>query len=190
MQYGKEVSKNDEHGSNFDAGGKQHRQDQDPPESITCKDGGIHATEVEDDGEYGKIEQSKTKQSLDNLESLISSYSINLITSGPIPNSAEFNAYPSYVQNKIIEWHDCEIKAFCSEESERQNRLVDAEIRTQTRNQWLSFIVDLVLILTPIVAFCITNNPKVFWAYTILGASIIGNVIININSKIKKNKTE
>lgn len=121
-------------------------------------------------------------------DEIVTSASVGLLTAGPIPNASEFSAYPKFAQDKIIEWHDREIKATCDDESNRQNQLVDAEISRSRCNQWLSFVVDIALIAAPLIAYRFFGDPNVFWIYSVLGANIIGNVAITINGNNKERK--
>lgn len=113
-------------------------------------------------------------------------FSIAKLSSGPIPDADELDKYPLEIRNKIIEWHDREVKAVFDDESKRQDKLVDAEVNQGNIKQWLSFVVELLLIAGPLVAFYFIRDPSVFWAYTILGANVIGNVFINIGGKKTK----
>lgn len=130
-------------------------------------------------------------QSVDALASEVNEdvealFSIAKLSSGPIPDAEELDKYSPEVQAKIIEWHDREVKAVFDDESKRQDKLANAEVRQGDVGQWLSFVLDILLIVGPLVAFYFIRDPSVFWAYTILGANVIGNVVINIGSKKTK----
>lgn len=112
------------------------------------------------------------------------------ITSGPIPDADALAAYPVSIQERIIDWQERQIKAMFDDESKRQDRIVDAEISQGARNQWLSFVVNFVIVVGALVAFVLTGNPNVFWSYTILGASVIGNVVVHINDHGKRLRSD
>lgn len=105
------------------------------------------------------------------------------VTSGPLPGAEEYKQYPPEVQAHILECHNAEVKAVFTDESARQDRLVDAEVKRDKLMLVLSFIIEAILAVGPIVGFAITGYKEMLWAYTVLGASLIGNVVININSK-------
>lgn len=65
--------------------------------------------------------------------------------------------------------------------SKRDDFIVSKEASIDVLKQWLSFGLNIVLIGGALIAFIITGNANVFWSYTVLGATVIGNVAININ---------
>lgn len=102
-------------------------------------------------------------------------------TSGPIPEAAELAAYPVEIQEKIIDWQERQVKALFDDESERQDRLADAEIAATKMNLAFSFAIDALIVGGTLAAFALTGDPNVFWAYTVLGASVVGNTVVNFN---------
>lgn len=107
------------------------------------------------------------------------------ISSGPIPDPKTLKEYPAEVQRKIIDWHEREVKAAFDDESVRQDKLVDAQISQSLLAKWLSFGIDILVIGGALLAFVITNNPHVFWSYTLLGANAAANIFINVRNEKK-----
>ena len=68
-------------------------------------------------------------------------------------------------------------------ESERSDRLVSAEINQGYLSLVFTFLINFLIVAGVLIAFVITNNPNVFWAFTLPGASVIGNVAISIKNK-------
>lgn len=83
------------------------------------------------------------------------------------------------MQAKIIEWTDANIL----DESRRQDRILSIYSRNSLMAQIVTLVVNLAIIIGCLVAFWATGNPNVFWAFTIPGASIIGNVVISTKGK-------
>lgn len=106
---------------------------------------------------------------------------VAIASSGPIPDPVTLAAYPPDVQAKIIEWHDRQVKAVFDDASKRDDFAVAKGARLDVLKQWLSFGINLILIGGALIAFVVTGNPNVFWSYTVLGATVVGNVIITIN---------
>lgn len=95
---------------------------------------------------------------------------------GLIPAPEDFNSYDEEIQRKIVEWTDARI----IDESKRQDKLVAATVRSSMFSSIASFVVNIVIIIGVLAAFVATRDASVFWAFTIPGASIVGNVAINI----------
>lgn len=101
---------------------------------------------------------------------------------GPLPPPEILHSYTLDEQAKIMAWGDARIL----DESGRSDRLVDYEIWRGKAAVILSFVIEVVLAIGPIVGYAITGYKEMLWAYTVLGASLIGNVVININGKKTK----
>ena len=99
--------------------------------------------------------------------------------SGIIPSPEDFSSYPAEVQAKTIEWTDANIL----DESRRQDRILAIYSRNSLMAQIVTLVVNLAIVVGCLVAFWATGNPNVFWAFTIPGASIIGNVVVSVKGK-------
>ena len=141
-------------------------------------------------GGIGKREGSIDQAVIDSEEvterEIERAFSAVQMSSGPIPDADMYLKYPLEVQKKIIEWQDRQIKAMFDDESIRQNKLVDGEIKPGNVGQWLSFAINSFIVVGALIAFVMTGNANVFWSYTILGASVVGNVVVHINDKNHK----
>ena len=103
-------------------------------------------------------------------------------TSGPIPDADLLLSYPPDIQAKILDWHEREVRAVFDDESRRQDMLARGEIRQGHMNLAFSFVIDALIVGGTLFAFAVTQDPNVFWSYTVLGASIIGNVAVHFHS--------
>lgn len=125
--------------------------------------------------ECSGIEESRPEEIAEILQGIgvVSSWS------GLLPRPDDFTKYNQETQQKIIEWTDAQILG----ESERQDRITDAEIKRGHMSLATTFVFNIALLVAVFIAFVITENPSVFWAFTIPGASIVGNVVISIKRK-------
>lgn len=69
------------------------------------------------------------------------------------------------------------------DESRRQDEIIRIYSRNSMMSQIVTLVVNLAIIVGCLVAFWATGNPNVFWAFTIPGASIIGNVVVSVKGK-------
>lgn len=181
-----EVSGHDHFGNADDPRNEQHPQITRASQGIP----GSHGISRHADGEGGSISErasaSEIEQQVIDADIERARISALSFTSGPIPDAAALAAYPPETQEKILDWHEREVKAMFDDESKRLDKLVDGEVRQGSVNQWLSFVINMAIVVGAIIAFIVTGNPNVFWSYTVLGAFTIGNVAIHIHDKKAK----
>lgn len=75
-----------------------------------------------------------------------------------LPPPKSFNAYSSDAQRMILDWADRQTRAVFDDESKRQDRLVEAEIRQAVVGQGLSAFVILASIAASVVVGIMTGN--------------------------------
>lgn len=96
-----------------------------------------------------------------------------VLYSGMLPHPSCFAAYPSEVQERICRWND----AYTTDESKRQDRLVDNEIRQQRMASVMTFVLVLLFCLLSFLAFVITRDASSFWLLSVPVANVLGNLI-------------
>lgn len=101
--------------------------------------------------------------------------------SGLLPRPEDFSKYDVHVQEKMLAWNDAQIL----DESKRNDRLVNAEVKQGYISLVFTFVINTLIIVGVLIAFVVTNNPNVFWAFTLPGASVVGNVVISVKDKGK-----
>lgn len=119
------------------------------------------------------------KREAEEIVAALSKIGVSSSWSGLLPRPEDFNNYSKEVQNKMVAWNDAQIL----KESERSDRLVSAEINQGYLSLVFTFLINFLIVAGVLIAFVITNNPNVFWAFTLPGASVIGNVAISIKNK-------
>ena len=118
-----------------------------------------------------------TSDQVDEIVSILSSSS----WSGILPPPASFAQYPEYAQKQMVAWNDAEIL----DESKRRDRQLaideryaKSDARFQMTKLVLSFVIELVFVLSSVVLFLITLNPNSFWLLTVPGATIAVNLYL------------
>ncbi|WP_421788852.1 hypothetical protein [Gardnerella sp. DNF01205] len=91
-----------------------------------------------------------------NIDSLINSQLFlgSVQWSGMLPDPKSFRQYPAEVQQKLCDWND----ASTVDESIRQDRLVDLEIKTALRGQWIGAILFILCLIISFIAFLYTKS--------------------------------
>lgn len=92
--------------------------------------------------------------------------------SGMLPKPDDFNKYPLGVQERMCRWSD----AFTSDESERQNQLVAAEITQAYRGMWVSASLFMFAMVFSLVAYLVTVSP---WSFGFLAVPVV-SMIVNL----------
>lgn len=100
--------------------------------------------------------------------------------SGELPAPESFLKYPEYAQRAMVSWND----ARTIEESKRLDRIVDASIKSVTREQWLTFALNFVFSVLTFAAFVTTGSWVSF------GFMAVPAITIAVNFKNSKKKDE
>lgn len=110
---------------------------------------------------------------------------------GPLPTPGSLGQYKDDVQDKIVEWADRKVKALYDDESERQDRLVDAEIRQGMVGQIASAAIMIIALVLAAVVGMVTGNAVMSGAFLVLPfATIIGNLFKPVRSGKKKSEKD
>jgi len=89
--------------------------------------------------------------------------------SGLLPRAEDFVQYPSEVQERMCRWND----AFTIDESQRQDRLVDNEIKQASKSMWITFVLFLVTMVLSFVSFIWTTSG---WSFSFLAVPVMSMV--------------
>lgn len=101
-----------------------------------------------------------------------------------LPEPASFAKYDRETRERICRWND----AFTVDESARQDRLVDAEIRQQDRGAWMTFALLLVFALASAASFVATGKAEAFLLLSVPALGIVGNLFQPLFSKSSRGK--
>lgn len=94
-----------------------------------------------------------------------------------LPHPKSFNAYNADAQRMILDCADRQTRAVFDDESKRQDRLVEAEIRQGLVGQVLSALVILASIAASVVVGIMTRNATMSGAFLVLPfTTIIGQL--------------
>lgn len=104
--------------------------------------------------------------------------------SGMLPKPDDFNEYPAEVQERMCRWND----AFTTDESNRQDRLVDAEIAQARKGMWISGALFMIAMLFALVAFLVTESQWSFGFLAVPVVSMIVNLFEPIASRSSRDK--
>ncbi|MBW3094987.1 hypothetical protein KIH75_06500 [Bifidobacterium sp. 64T4] len=104
--------------------------------------------------------------------------------SGALPKPDDFNKYPVDVQERMCRWND----AFTTDESERQNLLVEAEIDQARKGMWISGALFLIAMLFSLIAYITTMSPWSFGFLAVPVVSMIVNLFEPVSSRSSRDK--
>ncbi|MCI8469315.1 MAG: hypothetical protein HFJ75_07530 [Eggerthellaceae bacterium] len=186
-----EVSGDDLIGTSDNSGYCRHDETAQDAEGVP----GAHGQDLQPqclDAGFGELPEEIARQIASDTESQIESRleaHWAIASSGPIPDPATLKAYPPDVQKKIIDWQDRQVKAIFDDASRREDYIASKVARLDVLKQWLSFFFNILLVGGVIVAFVITGDATVFWSYTLLGATVVGQVVINVNKNKNRNQS-
>ncbi len=112
------------------------------------------------------------------LEAIVgASYSFQW--SGMLPSPDEFNKYDEQTRERICRWND----AFTVDESARQDRLVDNEIKQQETGVAMTFVLVVAFGLAAFVSFLITRDIASFGFLSVPLLNFLGNLFKPVLSK-------
>lgn len=105
--------------------------------------------------------------------------------SGLLPDPDSFGKYPEHVQDSMVAWNDAKI----IDESKRQDKLVEAEIRQGRNGQIASTAIMILALLLAAIVGIVTGNAVMSGAFLVLPfATIIGNLFKPVASAKKSEK--
>ncbi len=108
---------------------------------------------------------------------------------GPLPTPGSLGQYDRNVQEKIVEWADRKVAAVYDDESRRQDKLVEAEIRQGRNGQIASTAIMILALLLAAIVGIVTSNAVMSGAFLVLPfATIIGNLFKPVASTRKSEK--
>ena len=99
--------------------------------------------------------------------------------SGMLPSPDSFSKYDERTRERICRWND----SFTIDESRRQDRLVECEIRQQRAGAWMSFALFALFALLAFVAFLANGSAHAFWFLTVPGLTIVREFLQPVFSK-------
>ena len=141
-------------------------------------------------GEGAAVPHGREEDSLRIEDAIREIVSVSMEWAGPLPTPGSLSKYEPDVQDKIIEWADRKVTAMCDDESRRQDKLVDAEIRQGRNGQIASTVIMLSALVLAAVVGIVTGDAVMSGAFLILPfATIIGNLFKPIRTS-KKNTDE
>lgn len=168
---------NDDHGFVDDPRNGQSGESQEVEKGIATQDG---QGDISSNGGHIADERSGGKKGeAGEIVAALQKIGVSSSWSGLLPRPEDFAKYDKEVQDKMIAWNDRTIFG----QTDQQDKLVDAEIKQGYLSQTFTFIINASIVVGVLIAFAITENPNVFWAFTLPGASVIGNVAITIRGK-------
>lgn len=108
---------------------------------------------------------------------------------GPLPAPGSLKQYDQSVQEKIVEWADRRVTAIYDDESRRQDKLVEAEIRQGRNGQAASIAIMILALLLAAIVGVSTGNAVMSGAFLLLPfATIISNLFKPVASTRKNEK--
>lgn len=104
--------------------------------------------------------------------------------SGMLPAPQHYRDYDAGTRERMCRWND----AFTVDESKRQDKLVDNEIKQQNRGSWMTFFLLILFSVMSFVAFIITRDAASFWMLSVPVANVIGNLVVPVLSRSSRSK--
>ena len=104
--------------------------------------------------------------------------------SGLLPAPQHYLEYDAETRERMCRWND----AFTIDESKRQDKLVDNEIKQQNRGAWMTFALLILFSVMSFIAFMVTKNAASFWMLSVPVANVIGNLIVPVLSRSSRSR--
>ena len=183
---------NDNNGDVDDSRPGQQQEAEGNPQGIESKgdEGPKYPDNLVQHGGLLKAEEEELEAIPEEIEDVVHAV-LARYWSGLLPPPEEFNQYPSEAQAIILQWNDEQIKANVTEESSRQSRLVDSEIKQAQRGQILSGIIIITFVAAAVIVTVVGNNAILATLFIgIPFATIIGNLFRPVRSKSSAKKHE
>lgn len=106
--------------------------------------------------------------------------------SGMLPSPDEFNKYDEETRERICRWND----SFTVEESARQDKLVESEIKQQEQGAAMTFVLMCFFGVASLIAFLATGNVASFGFLSVPVINILGNLFRPVFSKSSRGDTK
>lgn len=135
-------------------------------------------TEQYVDGARSNAESDSRDQEELQLSQVLASFNY----SGILPPPEIFERYDDKTKERMCRWND----ANTSDESKRQDRLVDHEIRQNKRGAVLSFVLMVIFVIATLYAFVTTHDKASFIFLSVPALNVIGNFIQSVHSNSSK----
>lgn len=90
-----------------------------------------------------------------------------------LPHPDVFNAYPTEVQRKIMEWTDRDVKARRDDESRRQDELMRAKVERDRRKQSIPAIIAALAIVCGAVTGIVTRDPMFSAVFVAIALAVV-----------------
>lgn len=91
---------------------------------------------------------------------------------GLLPPPDDFLKYPESVRDHMVAWNDAQIL----DESKRADTLMNAFLRSKTRGQWMSFLVNVIFTGAALVSFLVTHDAASFGFLALPGINVVFNI--------------
>lgn len=91
---------------------------------------------------------------------------------GLLPPPDDFMKYPEVVQKHMVAWNDAQIL----DESKRADLFTQAFLRSKTRGQWMSFLINGIFTIAALLSFIITRDPASFGFLALPGINVVFNI--------------
>lgn len=111
--------------------------------------------------------------------SMLTALGVDESWSGMLPKPEYYKAYPKDVQERMCQWND----AFTIDESKRQDRLVDNEIKQANIGTWISAVLFLVSMVFSLVCFLKTGSGWSFGFLAVPVMSVLSNMLTPVFSR-------
>lgn len=123
-----------------------------------------------------EVQELVAKLDKDQLDELLSSgILVGLSTRqwvGLLPSPDQFMQYPEDVRKQMVAWNDAQI----IDSSKRDDRLTESFTKSVTRNQWFSFLINIVFTGCAFAGFIFTSDPAAFGFLAIPGINVAFNI--------------
>ena len=180
----------DEHDGVADGSGYERKIEDAETEERLAEENACQLGSTEKGGSGNEREKGRLKVAEDYFDSLpadardelAEEHFMGLVTqwSGELPAPESFLKYPEYAQRAMVSWND----ARTIEESKRLDRIVDSSIKSVTREQWLTFALNVVFSGLTFAAFVTTGSWVSF------GFMAVPAITIAVNFKNSKKKDD
>lgn len=107
-----------------------------------------------------------------------------VLYSGMLPIAEQYRLYDERTRERMCRWND----AFTVDESARQSKLVENEIKQQDRASWMTFFLMIVFSAFSLICFLITRDAASFLFLSVPVANVIGSLLKPVFSRSSRSK--
>lgn len=170
---GEIIDQSEEHPESKD-GGKENRSSDESSRELIAAAKLIERASEEDLIKAGIISESETEM-------------MSVAFSGMLPHPSIYKMYDAETRERMCQWND----AYTIDESKRQNKLIDLEIKIRARAQWMSMCLMAFAFICAVVTYALYHDAIFSVAFIAVPfITVLANGIQAVKPKTRTNDNQ